>query len=134
MRAPSIQRPESVPTWPRQLYNPYNGNAIPFNNLVTGGLFNPATETTQISALANLFPHANLTPTAANNGTNYQYSSRQAVNPYHWDSRFDFRISSKDSVFVAWSQYAGTPTMPAAWSQPDAGQRQRKRQVPCHHS
>jgi hypothetical protein len=92
-----------------QLYNPNTGNAIPFNNLVTGGLFNPATETTQISALADLFPHANLTPTAANNGANYQYSSRQAVNPYHWDSRFDFRISSKDSVFVAWSQYAGTP-------------------------
>src|SRR5271165_821804 len=92
-----------------QLYNPYTGNAIPFNNLVTAGLFNPATVTTQISALANLFPAANLTPTVANNGANYQYSSRQAVTPYHWDSRFDYRISSKDSVFVAWSQYSGTP-------------------------
>src|SRR5580698_5980242 len=26
-----------------QLYNPYTGNAIPFNNLVTAGLYNPAT-------------------------------------------------------------------------------------------
>ena len=92
-----------------QLYNPYTGNAIPFNNLVTAGLFNPATETAQISAIANLFPAANLTPTADNSGANYQYSSRQAVNPYHWDSRFDYRISSKDSVFVAWSQYKGIP-------------------------
>jgi hypothetical protein len=92
-----------------QLYNPSTGNAIPFNNLVTAGLFNPATATAQITALANLFPTANLTPTMNNSGANYQYSSRQAVNPYHWDSRFDFRISSKDSVFVAWSQYAGTP-------------------------
>ncbi|MGA7930311.1 MAG: carboxypeptidase-like regulatory domain-containing protein, partial [Candidatus Sulfotelmatobacter sp.] len=92
-----------------QLYNPYTGTAIPFNNLVTAGLFNPATETAQITALANLFPAANLTPTAANDGANYQYSSRQAVTPYHWDSRFDYRISSKDSVFVAWSQYSATP-------------------------
>lgn len=92
-----------------QLYNPYNGNAIPFNNLVTAGLFNPATATAQINGLINLFPHANLTPTAANSGANYQYSARQAVTPYHWDSRFDYRISSKDSVFVAWSQYSATP-------------------------
>jgi hypothetical protein len=92
-----------------QLYNPYTGNAIPFNNLVTAGLFNPATATPQISALANLFPHANVTPTLANSFSDYQYSSRQAVSPYHWDSRFDYRISSKDNVFVAWSQYSATP-------------------------
>jgi hypothetical protein len=92
-----------------QLYNPYTFNPIPFNNLVTAGLFNPATATAQINALINLFPAANLTPTAANSGANYQYSSRQAVSPYHWDSRFDYRISSKDSVFVAWSQYSATP-------------------------
>jgi hypothetical protein len=92
-----------------QIYNPYTGNAIPFNNLVTAGLFDPSTASAQISALANLFPHANLTPTVANSFANYQYGSRQAVTPYHWDSRFDYRISSKDSVFVAWSQYGGIP-------------------------
>ncbi len=92
-----------------QLYNPYTGNAIPFNNLVTAGLFDPATASAQVSGIINLFPHANLTPTLVNSGANYQYSSRQAVTPYHWDSRFDYRISSKDNVFVAWSQYAGTP-------------------------
>jgi hypothetical protein len=92
-----------------QLYNPYTLTAIPFNNLVTAGLFNPATATAQVNGLINLFPHANLTPTVDNSGSNYQYSSRQAVNPYHWDSRFDYRISSKDNVFVAWSQYSGTP-------------------------
>jgi hypothetical protein len=102
----------SVPGQPMgtgQLFNPYTLSAIPFNNLVTAGLFNPATATPQINGLISLFPHANLTPTAANSGANYQYSSRQAVTPYHWDSRFDYRISSKDSVFVAWSQYSGTP-------------------------
>ncbi len=66
-------------------------------------------QSAQISALANLFPHANVTPTLANSCSNYQYSSRQAVTPYHWDSRFDYRISSKDNVFVAWSQYSATP-------------------------
>ena len=92
-----------------QLYNPYTGNAVPFNNLVTAGLFNPATESSQIKGIADLFPQANLTSTVANNGANYQYSSRRAVTPYHWDSRFDYHISSKDSVFVAWSQYSATP-------------------------
>jgi hypothetical protein len=92
-----------------QLFNPYTQNPIPFNNLVTAGLFNPATASKQVMGLVNLFPHANLTPTAANSGADYQYSAAQAVTPYHWDSRFDYRISSRDSVFVAWSQYSGTP-------------------------
>ncbi|MFZ1052918.1 MAG: TonB-dependent receptor [Candidatus Sulfotelmatobacter sp.] len=92
-----------------QLYNPYTGNAIPFNNLVTAGLYNPATASSQIKGITNLFPHANVAPTLANAGANYQYPARQEVDPYHWDSRFDFRISSKDSVFVAWSQYNGIP-------------------------
>jgi hypothetical protein len=92
-----------------QIYNPYTLNPIPFNNLVTAGLFDPATASAQTTALANLFPHANVTPTVDNSFANYQYSSRQAVTPYHWDSRFDYRISSKDNVFVAWSQYSATP-------------------------
>jgi hypothetical protein len=92
-----------------QIYNPYNGNAIPFNNLVNAGLYNPATANAAIKGIINLFPHANLAPTVANIGANYQYPSKQSVEPYHWDSRFDFRISSKDSVFVAWSQYSGIP-------------------------
>jgi hypothetical protein len=92
-----------------QLYNPYTGNPIPNNNLVTAGLFNPATASAQINGIINLFPHANVAPTLANDGANYQYPSRQEVDPYHWDSRFDFRISSKDSVFVAWSRYSGIP-------------------------
>jgi hypothetical protein len=92
-----------------QLYNPYTGNPIPYNNLATAGLFNPATASAQIKGIVNLFPHANVAPTLANSGANYQYPSRQEVDPYHWDSRFDFRISSKDNVFVAWSQYSGIP-------------------------
>jgi hypothetical protein len=92
-----------------QIYNPYSGNPVPFNNLAAAGLFDPTTANSQIQGIINLFPQPNLTPTVDNNGANYQYSSRQAVDPYHWDSRFDYRISQKDSVFVAWSQYAGTP-------------------------
>jgi Carboxypeptidase regulatory-like domain len=92
-----------------QLYNPYTGNAIPFNNLVTAGLYNPATASAQTLGIVNLFPHANVAPTVNNSGANYQYPSTQEVDPYHWDSRFDVRISSKDSVFVAWSQYSGIP-------------------------
>lgn len=92
-----------------QLYNPYTGNPIPNNNLVTAGLFNPASASAQTQGMISLFPHANVAPTLANAGANYQYPARQEVDPYHWDSRFDFRISSKDSVFVAWSQYNAIP-------------------------
>jgi len=92
-----------------QLYDPYTGNPIPNNDLVAAGLFDPTAASAQIQGLINLFPHANIAPTLANAGANYQYAARQEVNPYHWDSRFDFRISSKDSVFVAWSQYKGIP-------------------------
>jgi len=100
-----------------QLYNPFviinpqTGELapIPNNNLVNAGLFSPGTETPQMQALVNLFPHANLTPTTANSGDNYQYPSRQAISLYHWDSRFDYRLSSKDNVFVTWSQYSATP-------------------------
>ena len=92
-----------------QLYNPYTGNPIPYNNLVTAGLYNPATASKLTTGIINLFPHANTAPTLNNSGANYQYPSTQEVDPYHWDSRFDFRISSKDSVFVAWSQYSGIP-------------------------
>jgi Carboxypeptidase regulatory-like domain len=88
-----------------QLYNPFSGNQpIPFNNLTTAGLVDPAS-----AGIVNIFPHANTTKTEANGGSNYQYSSRQAISLYHWDSRFDYRISAKDNVFVAWSQYSGTP-------------------------
>jgi len=92
-----------------QLYNPFTSAPIPFNNLVTAGLFNPAAASKQATGLINLFPHANIAPTILNGGTNYQFPSTQEVDPYHWDSRFDYRISSKDSVFVAWSQYKGIP-------------------------
>jgi hypothetical protein len=89
-----------------QLYNPYSptNQAIPFNNLAMAHLVNPAS-----MGIVNLFPHANTAKTSANGGSNYQYSSRQEVSLYHWDSRFDFRISAKDNVFVAWSQYSATP-------------------------
>ena len=92
-----------------QIYNPFTGAAVPFNNLVTAGLFDPASVSAPIAGITNLFPHANLTPTVDNSGANYQYPSRQSVNPYHWDSRFDYRISDKDSIFVAWSQYNAVP-------------------------
>lgn len=94
-----------------QLYNPYTydpttqvSQPIPFNNLATAGLIDPAS-----AGIVNIFPHANTAKTDANGGSNYQYSSRQAISLYHWDSRFDYRISSKDNVFVAWSQYSATP-------------------------
>ena len=92
-----------------QLYNPYTGVPVPYNNLATAGLYNPATAPAQVAAIINLFPHANLTPTVINSGANYQYPTSQAVNPYHWDSRFDVRITAGTVLFVAWSQYSGIP-------------------------
>ena len=102
-----------------QLYNPYtNTNVaggfsrqpIPFNNLnnITklggGPAIDPAS-----AKIAAIFPQANVAKTLGNGGSNYQYSALQEVTSYHWDSRFDYRISSKDNIFVTWSQYSGNP-------------------------
>ncbi len=103
---------------PQQLYNPYttvyNGDGtytrqpIPGNRLdlatQPGGapLIDPAS-----AAIIALYPHANTTPSAAN-PDNYLYSSVQGYTTYHFDSRFDYRITNKNSVFVTYSQYHGT--------------------------
>src|SRR5262249_40167995 len=60
-------------------------------------------------AIAAIFPRANIATTLENGGSNYQYSALQEVTSYHWDSRFDYRISSTDNVFLTWSQYSGNP-------------------------
>src|SRR5262249_3947946 len=100
-------------------YNPFTNTniasgfsrqPIPFNNLnqITrpGGapVIDPAS-----AQIATIFPKPNITKTEANGGSNYQYSALQEVTSYHWDSRFDYRISSKDNVFVTWSKYSGNP-------------------------
>jgi hypothetical protein len=101
-----------------QLYNPYtNANVpsgfsrqpIPFNNLnnITRPDGSPAIDPASAN-IAALFPHANVAKSLANGGQNYQYQSTQAVTTYTWDSRFDYRITSKDNAFVTWSRYHGT--------------------------
>ena len=102
-----------------QLFNPYtNTNVpsgfsrqpIPFNNLNNITLPGGGPAINPLSAqIAAIFPRANVAKTLANGGSNYQYSALQEVTSYHWDSRFDYRISPEDNVFVTWSQYSGTP-------------------------
>ncbi len=100
-----------------QLYNPYtNTNVsggfsrqpIPFNDLtkITQPDGSPAIDPASANITA-IFPHANVAKSLANGGQNYQFQSTQAATSYHWDSRFDYRITSKDNVFVTWSQYHG---------------------------
>lgn len=100
-----------------QLYNPYtnanNANGfsrqpIPYNDLAGATrpdgtpLIDPAS-----AGIANLYPHANTAKTLANGGQNFRYNSVQATDSYHWDSRFDYKISNSDNAFVTWSQYNG---------------------------
>jgi hypothetical protein len=72
----------------------------PYNKL--GGLIDPAS-----AGILGLYPRANTPKTVANGGKNFQYPAVQGSDTYHWDSRFDYKISNSDSAFVTWSQNNG---------------------------
>ena len=100
-----------------QLYNPYTtvyasdgsytrqpipGNRIDLATKPDGSpLIDPGS-----AALLALWPHANNTPTPQN-PANYLYTSSVGLSTYHFDSRFDFRISEKNNLFVSFSKYNG---------------------------
>jgi Carboxypeptidase regulatory-like domain len=59
------------------------------------------------AGIFGLYPHANVTA-APGSTNNYEFTSVQGFTSYHFDSRFDFAISSKDNVYVTFSKYHGT--------------------------
>ncbi len=103
---------------PLQLYNPFyttydqNGYSsrppIPNNRLDLATrpdgtpLFDPNSAT-----LMNLYPVPNVSNTPSYL-PNYATTQNLGFSVYHWDSRFDARITSKDNIFVTWSKSHGT--------------------------
>lgn len=99
---------------PEQLYNPYsttydeNGYSsrtpIPGNRIDVAGL---VSDSAASKAIVNLYP----LPTATNVPsymTNYSANQLEAFADYHFDSRFDVHLTSRDSAFVTWSKQHGT--------------------------
>lgn len=103
---------------PHQLYNPFtttydvNGHStrqpIPNNRLDLatkpdgGALIDPDS-----APLLKLYPLPNATNTPSYMD-NYGTTQDEAFANYHFDSRFDVRLTSKDNVFVTWSKQHGT--------------------------
>jgi hypothetical protein len=94
-----------------QIYNPNsttydsqgNSHRTPFpNNKIPANLIDPKS-----SSIADLYPLPN---TQNLNGFNYVTSATHAASPYRFDSRFDYRISDKNNVFVTLSKSHGTDT------------------------
>ncbi len=93
----------------QQIYNPYSttydssGNsrrtAFPFNQ-IPANLIDP-----KAASIANLYPLPN---TVNANGFNYVTAANHAASTYRFDSRYDYRISDKNSVFVTFSKSHGT--------------------------
>ena len=103
---------------PLQLYNPFyttydsNGYSsrppVPNNRLDLATrpdgtpLFDPTS-----APLLSIYPQPNVSGTPSYL-PNYATTQNLGFSVYHWDSRFDARVTSKDNVFVTWSQSHGT--------------------------
>jgi hypothetical protein len=103
-----------------QLYNPYTTSAVdPVTGLysrqpILNNRVDVATKpdgTPLIDPLSAqifaLYPHPNVTA-APGSTNNYEFSSVVGFTTYHFDSRFDYVISSKDNIYVTFSKYHGT--------------------------
>lgn len=96
-----------------QLYNPFsttydvNGYSsrtpIPGNRIDLAGLVSSSAAS---KAIVNLYPTP--TSTKPSDQTNYIGTQLEAFADYHFDSRFDVHISSKDNAFITWSKQHGT--------------------------
>jgi hypothetical protein len=103
---------------PHQLYNPFTttydakgystrqpiaGNRLDLATKPDGSpLIDPAS-----TPVLDLYPK----PTSVNTPSymdNYSTTRNLAFSNYHFDSRFDAQLSTKDSLFVAWSKQHGT--------------------------
>ena len=57
--------------------------------------------------LLSLYPVPNISGTPSYL-PNYATTQSRGFSVYHWDSRFDARVTSKDNVFVTWSESHGS--------------------------
>jgi hypothetical protein len=96
-----------------QLYNPFTttydsgGNSsrtpVANNRLDLAGLVSSSAASKAVLAL---YPTPNIDTPSDNQ--NYRTTQQEAFNNYHFDSRFDVRISSRDNAFITWSKQHGT--------------------------
>lgn len=101
-----------------QLYNPYTtvynpdgtytrqpipGNRLDLATKPGGG---PLIDPNALN-LISLWPHANSAPSAVN-PNNYVYSAQYGFNSYHFDSRYDYKLTQNNNLFVTVSKYHGT--------------------------
>ncbi len=103
---------------PQQLFNPFettydaNGNStrppIPDNRLDLARKPNgsPLIDPTAVKLVNATIPLPNVN--VPSNETNYVGYQAESISQYHFDSRFDARISANDSVFVTWSKSNGS--------------------------
>lgn len=103
---------------PQQLYNPFyttydgSGNstrpAIPNNrlDLVSKPNGSPLIDPTAVKLVNATIPLPDVN--APSNETNYVGYQAESISQYHFDSRFDARISANDSLFVTWSKSNGS--------------------------
>lgn len=103
---------------PLQLYNPfyttYDANGYSSRPMVANNrldlatrpdgtpLFDPGS-----APLLSLYPIPNLQGTPSYL-PNYATTQNLGFSVYHWDSRFDAKITQKDNMFVTWSKSHGT--------------------------
>ncbi len=103
---------------PLQLYNPfyttYDANGYSTRPPIPGNRLDLATQPNGAplvdpgsAPLLDIYPLPNVSNTPSYL-PNYATTQHLGFSVYHWDSRFDARVTSKDNVFVTWSQSHGT--------------------------
>jgi hypothetical protein len=107
---------------PVQLYNPFlttydeSGNssrpAIANDrlDLATRADGSPLIDPSAAAVVKALWPLPNV-PNVPSNETNYVTYQTPGITNYHIDTRFDARITQKDSMFVTWSRQNGSTTL-----------------------
>jgi hypothetical protein len=107
---------------PIQLYNPFyttydeSGTSsrppIPNNRLdqATRSDGSPLVDTGALAIQKALWPSPNV-PNTPSNEVNYTAYQAPGISNYHIDTRFDARITDKDSIFVTWSKSYGLSTL-----------------------
>lgn len=107
---------------PVQLYNPflttYDANGVSSRPPIPGNRLDLATTTdgtplldpAALAVQKALWPQPNI-PNTPSNEVNYVAYQTPGISNYHIDTRFDARITDKDSMFVTWSRSVGNSTL-----------------------
>ncbi len=107
---------------PIQLYNPYlttyDSNGVSSRPAIAGNRVDlakkadgsPVIDPNSAAIIKALWPAPNV-PNTPSNEVNYVAYQTPGISNYHIDTRFDGRITDKDSIFVTWSEQNGSTTL-----------------------